>query len=58
MSETGEDPGNSAGWLRVRHTKLESHGKVTGDVWTWSLERDGKSQGPGRRQRGWLGSGD
>ena len=22
MSETGEDQGNSAGWLRVRHTKL------------------------------------
>lgn len=50
--------GRSAGWLRIRHTELESHGKVTGEAWIWSSEVDGNVQGPGKRWGDWLGPGD
>lgn len=46
--------GESAGWLRIRHTELESHGKVTGVAWIWSSETDGNMWGPGKRWGDWL----
>lgn len=56
MSEMGEDQGTSAGWLRVRHTKLESHGKVTQVMSGLGVQREmAKCRGlAGGRGAGWV----